>query len=104
MVQFILVNDFKALNHDNSCQIVDVREEREYLSVRIPRSILVPLSQFENKLNLVDKDKPIYFLCGIGKRAQKAAEFLESNGWTNLFVIEGGLKAWIEAGYPVECG
>ena len=103
MIEHVSVKDLKDLIEKNNCQVVDVREIHEYQSVRIPSSVLVPLSEFEKKMNLIDRTSPSYFLCGVGKRALKAAEFLETIGYKNLFVIDGGLKSWLEAGYPVEC-
>ena len=105
MVKHITVDEVKILiDNEAGYQIVDVREIPEYLSARISNSKLVSLSEFQEKMNLIDFKSPAYFLCGIGKRALKAAEYLESLGYKNLYVIEGGIKAWIEADYPIECG
>ena len=104
MVKHVSVQQLKTIiDYGKDYSIVDVRESQEYTAVRISGSLLVPLSQFEEKINLIDNNKPAYFLCGVGKRALKAAEYLELKGYKNLLVIEGGIKAWIEAGYPVEC-
>lgn len=94
----------KIIDSGDNCQIIDVREVPEYEAARIKNSKLTPLSQFMEKLSLIDREKPSYYLCGIGKRALKAAEYLESIGYKDLIVIEGGIKSWIQAGYPVECG
>ena len=105
MVEHISVGQLKEIVEKNStCALVDVREIPEYESVRISGSTLIPLSSFDQNVNKVDKNSSNYFLCGVGKRALKAAEYLESLGYKNLYVIDGGIKAWIEAGYPVECG
>ena len=105
MVEHVSVSELKTiLDNKTNCHIIDVRESYEYESVRIPDSTLVSLSVFNENINLIDKNSSNYFLCGIGKRALKAAEYLDSLGYKNLYVIEGGIKAWIEAGYPVECG
>ena len=105
MVKHLTVQEMKEIHTaKEQCQIIDVRELLEYQSVRIVNSKLVSLSEFEQKINLIDRDKPSYFLCGIGKRALKAAEYLESIGYKDLYVIEGGIKAWIEAGLPIEHG
>ncbi len=104
-INHITVEELNLLREkDPTCQIVDVREVPEYQYVRISGSKLVPLSEFEQKMNVIKNDTPAYFLCGIGKRALKAAEHLASCGYKDLFVIEGGIKAWLEAGYPVEQG
>ena len=105
MIEHISVDELKTiLDSKTNCHIIDVREIPEYDSVRIPNSVLVSLSTFNENMNLIDKNTSNYFLCGIGKRALKAAEYLKTLGYKNLYVIDGGIKAWIEAGYPVECG
>ena len=104
-IKYCTVNELKKLiDNKNECQIIDVREIHEYQSFHIPNSKLVPLSIFTQSLNLIDSKKPIYLQCGVGKRAQKAAEELASLGYKALYVIEGGIKSWIEAGYSVESG
>ncbi len=105
MIEYVSVSELKTiLDNKTDCHLIDVRELFEYEGVRIPNSILVSLSVFNENINLIDKNFSNYFLCGIGKRALKAAEYLETLGYKNLYVIDGGIKAWIEAGYPVECG
>ena len=104
-IEYCSVEELKNLiDSGNNCQIIDVREVPEYQAARIKNSKLTPLSEFMEKINLIEKEKPSYYLCGIGKRALKAAEYLESVGYKDLIVIEGGIKAWVQAGYPVECG
>jgi len=102
MTKPISIDEFKKIFDANTnCILIDVRELAEYETVRIPHSKLMSLSTFDQNCYSLEKEKPLYFLCGIGKRAQKAAEYLESLGYKNLYVIEGGIKAWIEANYPV---
>ena len=105
MVEHVSIEELKEiLDKKDNYELIDVRELSEYESVRISDSILTPFSSFEQHINLIGKNVTKYFLCAAGKRALKAAEYLESLGYKNLYVIDGGLKAWIEAGYPVECG
>ena len=82
-------------------QLVDVREQPEYDIVRIVNSLLIPLSTLQENYQCIDKERPSYLMCGVGKRAMVAAQFLLSKGYTNIYVVEGGIKAWINAGYAV---
>lgn len=105
MVQNVTVNDFHGIwSNERDIQLIDVRELSEYESQRISNSTLIPLSSFDQSFHKVDKNRNAYFLCGAGKRATKAAEYLEALGYKKLYVIGGGLKAWIENGYPIEAG
>lgn len=105
MVDNVTVNELKSfVDQGEDIQIIDVRELSEYQYVRIANSKLVSLSSFQENTKMIDKNVKNYFLCGVGKRALKAAEYLESLGYKDLYVINGGIKAWLEAGYPVESG
>ncbi|TVQ84229.1 MAG: DUF2892 domain-containing protein [Micavibrio sp.] len=48
------------------------------------------------------KDDHVYLLCGSGNRAAKAAEKFVKAGYPNIHVVEGGLGACVEYGYPVQ--
>ena len=105
MIKTVSIEEIrKLMDSKQDCQIIDVRETAEHESIRIPGAKLVPLSEIDQKFNLIDKKRSTYLHCGVGKRAQKAAEYLSTLGFKELHVVDGGIKAWIEAGYPVEQG
>ena len=87
------------------CQIVDVREPAEYESEHIEGSLSLPLSTLHlDAAQFLRKDKPIYLLCRSGNRACQASDKLEKLGFSDLFVVEGGLQAWMRAGKKVLSG
>lgn len=91
----------KALKTED-CQLVDVREDFEFESEKIQSCHHLPLSSLnENSLKDLDKDKPLYLVCKSGSRAVQAAEKLQTCGFQNLYVMEGGLNAWRAAGKAV---
>ncbi|MFO0767600.1 MAG: rhodanese-like domain-containing protein [Nitrospiraceae bacterium] len=49
-----------------------------------------------------DKEAPIVLYCGGGFRSVLAAENLQKMGYHRVISIDGGIKAWREAGYPME--
>jgi rhodanese-related sulfurtransferase len=89
---------------DNGAVLVDVREQNEFDEVRIPGSILVPLSEFQQRYDEIPKDKEIVMQCRSGARSGKATEFLLANGYTNVVNMTGGILAWNEAGLTVQRG
>lgn len=93
----------KIINGEN-VQLVDVRESSEYEGKRIKGSISAPLSRFEKNPGVMDRSCHSYIICQSGKRASLYAEKLLKQGHDNFTVVEGGLNAWIEAGYHVEKG
>ncbi len=56
------------------------------------------------KLLGLDKDRVIVFYCGFVKctRSHNAAMWATRLGYKNAYRQPGGIKAWDEAGYPVE--
>ena len=51
-----------------------------------------------------DKDAAIVLYCGGGYRSALAADNLQKMGYTNVVSMDGGIRAWREAGYPIEKG
>jgi len=51
-----------------------------------------------------DKERPIVIYCGFVKctRSHNGAMWAEKLGYKNVYRYTGGIKAWMEADYPVE--
>ncbi|MHB8068782.1 MAG: rhodanese-like domain-containing protein [Desulfobaccales bacterium] len=60
-------------------------------------------AEFEKLLG-PDKDRLLVFYCGFTKctRSHNGAMWAVKLGYTNVYRQPGGIKAWMEAGYPVE--
>lgn len=81
-------------------QLVDVRSATEFASGHLPGAINIPLEQLELRVADLDAEGPVALVCQGGTRARMASEMLAGSG-RNLIVLDGGTKAWIEAGNPV---
>lgn len=79
-------------------RILDVRSAAEYSDGHIVGAELLPLSLIRIVAHerLPHKDEPIVLCCATGGRAMLAAKELESLGYTNISVLEGGYGAWCE--------
>ncbi len=95
---------YKKIKEGKDVQILDVREVFEYEGKRIKSAILAPLSRFNESSGVFDRNRHSYIICQTGKRAEQFASRLLEDGYENISVVEGGLKAWIDAGYPIEEG
>ncbi len=49
-----------------------------------------------------DKDAVLVLYCGGGYRSALAGDNLQKMGYTNVISMDGGWRAWVEAGYPTE--
>ncbi len=107
MVQNISTADLKSmLDAQATCAVIDVREPGEYNTAHMPNSSLVPRRQLEFRmLRLVPyRGTPVILCDDDGKRAQLAAATLETMGYTQVSVLEGGLNRWTTEGHETEWG
>lgn len=86
--------------------IIDVRTPAEHAAAHLQRAHdHVPLDQLNPRDFMLrrglDKDASIYILCRSGGRASTAAQQFASEGFTNVFVIEGGIISAEAYGEPV---
>jgi len=51
-----------------------------------------------------DKSAELILYCGGGYRSAMAADNLQKMGYTNVFSLAGGWKAWKESEAPIEVG
>jgi rhodanese-related sulfurtransferase len=49
-----------------------------------------------------DTSTPLVLYCGGGFRSALAADALQKMGYTNVISMDGGWRAWMQAGLPVE--
>jgi rhodanese-related sulfurtransferase len=84
--------------------VLDIREAREVSGQKIIGAIHIPFSQLKSRIGEVkaDKSKPLVVYCARGQRALMAGGTLKAAGFTQLFNLNGGFKAWSEAGLPLE--
>jgi rhodanese-related sulfurtransferase len=48
--------------------------------------------------------RPVIAYCDRGQRARMAASTLTKLGFAEVYTLRGGLRAWSDAGLPVEKG
>jgi rhodanese-related sulfurtransferase len=84
--------------------VIDVREPGEYGGGHVLGAKNIPLARVEAAgAELARrKEKPLIVYCETGERAGKAAAALKKQGFARVATLAGGMKAWREAGLPVE--
>ena len=61
-------------------EIIDVRTREEYVKLRIKGSRLIPAAELPARLDEVDWEKEVVFVCRSGKRSLFAAEMISAAG------------------------
>jgi len=84
--------------------LIDVREEHEFVDVRAPGAVLLPMSTFAARVGELPADRPLMMVCHLGGRSSAAAGFLIRSGRSDVFNVTGGMDAWERGGLPVRRG
>ena len=101
------IADVKAkLDHGERFHFVDVREDNEFAADHAKGALHLGRGILERDIETVipDQHAEIVLYCGGGYRSALAADNLGRMGYANVVSMEGGIRAWREAGYPIEKG
>lgn len=108
VVPFMSLAGLKALTEagDSDLIVLDVRERDAYESGHVPGARLLPRGQLELRVNddLRDPTCRILTVCEFGRVSTLAAATLRQLGFLRVVALDGGMKAWREAGYPLALG
>jgi len=86
--------------------VLDVREAEAFAAGHIPGAIHLPRGQLELRIDAMFPDPRVRILtyCEFGKISTIAAGTLHSMGFLGAIALDGGIRAWKEAGHPLETG
>ena len=85
-------------------RLVDVREDGEWERGRARGAEHMGRGVIERDIEakVPDRGAELILYCGGGYRSALAADSLQRMGYTNVYSLAGGWRAWREAGAPVE--
>lgn len=99
------IEDVKTrLEKGDPIYLLDIREDHEFAkgyakgAIHLGRGIL----ERDIETKIPDKNVEIILYCGGGYRSALAALSLGEMGYTDVKSMAGGMKAWRNAGYPLE--
>lgn len=108
-----IVNDAKSrvrevtvteTQQNTEAKLIDVREDNEWEAGHAAGAIHLSKGIIERDIETTvpDKATELILYCGGGYRSALAADALQKMGYTNVFSMAGGWKAWKEAGGEIE--
>ncbi len=92
------------LDRGEVAHFIDVREDHEFVKDRAKGARHLGKGIIERDIETLvpDRNASIILYCGGGYRSALAADALQCMGYTNVVSMDGGIRAWREAGYPLE--
>ncbi len=118
MTESIGPNQLKELlTGDHPARVIDIRDGDAFALAHIPQALNIPIKRMQFNPGFVPDDRMIVLYSSIGPlgndpnvtvppddlSVRATAEELRARGY-QVQVLEGGLNAWIAAGYPVDHG
>ena len=104
----------QLLQQDPKILVIDVRDAVDIAATgTIPGAKTISLGSLTYKADqevpedwrdpvLQDRARPIITTCILGPMGALGGKLLHDMGFTNVSILEGGVQAWIKAGYPTE--
>ena len=101
-IREVTVAESQARNAE--AKLIDVREDNEWEAGHAAGAIHLGKGIIERDIETTvpDKATELILYCGGGYRSALAADALQKMGYTNVFSMAGGWKAWKEAGGKIE--
>ena len=89
----ITIEELEKLDADQ-ISVVDVRTAEDFGRGSVANAVNIPLSEFGDRMNEIDHNKPVYVLCHTGDKSMDCVERLEEAGY-DAANITGGYRAFL---------
>ena len=91
----ITPNELKSiLESGKNIKFIDVREQWEHEIASVNGAELLPLTKFGEWVAGLKTEDEIIVMCHHGIRSANVCTFLVSNGFENVYNLEGGMDLW----------
>jgi len=102
----------KRLQQDRNILVIDVRDAADIaMTGTVPGAMNISLGSLTYKADnevpedwrdpaLKDRSRPIITTCILGPMGALGGKLLHDMGFTNVSILDGGVQAWIDAGFP----
>ena len=95
-IQLLDVPTFSEGIDRRRVQLVDVRTPEEYDAGHIEKAVNIDFlaEGFENAIQEIDKDRPVFIYCRSGGRSGQAARLMKELGFKKVYDLKGGFLNW----------
>lgn len=81
---------------DSNSILVDIRDFESYEKGHIGEAVLLTQDNISDFVINTEKDTPILVMCYHGNSSQAIARYLNQQGFSDVYSIDGGYEGWIE--------
>jgi rhodanese-related sulfurtransferase len=94
----------QRLDAKQAFYLIDVREDNEWVEGHLPTAIHISKGIIERDIekHIPDVNADLILYCGGGHRSALATDSLRKMGYMRAHSMDGGFRAWVKAGYPIQ--
>ncbi len=92
-MKLISIQELEGLDRDK-ITILDVRARNDFRRNTVEGAVNIPLGDIDDKIDMLDRSKPVYVLCYTGDRSVDVVDRLEEEGF-EAYNIDGGYRAYL---------
>ena len=87
---------------ENNAAIVDIRDLVSFQNSHMTNAISLTNDNVQNFIDSKEKSQPVIVCCYHGNSSKGAAEYLASQGFKEVYSLNGGFSQW-SAMFPDQC-
>lgn len=100
-VKEVDIFSLKAMQDQGHVRVIDVRTEGEVAHGKIEGALHIPLHLIPLRITELHSDVTAVLYCRSGARSAQACAFLNAQGISNVLNLQGGIMAWMSAGFAL---
>ncbi len=103
-IKVISIEEFEKMTTKKKNMLIDVRTPEEVAEGQLEGALNINFlgENFGQEIEALNKNKTYLLYCRSGSRTRKAADQMQKAGFKKVYMLEGGITAWNEAGKPIE--
>lgn len=97
MKQFKRINKLEAkeiLSDNQEAMLIDIRDKLDYLEENDPQSFHLSSDNLGDFVMKTDRATPLVVMCYHGISSQRIADYLTTQGFSEVYSLDGGYEAW----------
>ncbi len=98
--QCISVQQAQAQLIEKQAQMVDIRDPQSYAAAHATGAIHLTNHSLSAFIEQTDVATPVLVMCYHGISSKSAAQYLLTQGFTEVYSVDGGFEAW-QAAFPL---
>lgn len=103
-IALISPGQLEVVMNEGDIQLIDVRTEKEWQQghLKNAQNFEINNPSWDLQTSTLDKTKPVYVYCAKGGRSKRSAKQLKKAGFTTIYDLDGGIRAWLSEGKAIE--